>query len=126
MVRLRAQNEESVAPAASLEERWWDYLADLGRFDLGAPLLASGRAAIADEWLRLDGLDVPVAERAELLIAFCVRRGMPEWAVRARVRVGQAAAQTRPDDSPHTFRQRLAADMRRRRLTSTTPKGTTK
>jgi len=97
-------------------ERWWSYCADLGRFDLGAPLLASVRAAIDDEWARLDVQAVPVAERVELLIAFCVRRGMPDWAVRARTLVGAASARRRPADSPHaTLDRRRAAEARQRR-----------
>jgi hypothetical protein len=125
MVRLRAQNEESGAPTASLVDRHWDYCADLGRHDLGAPMTAHARAAIADEWARLDGLDVPVAERVELLIAFCVRRGMPDSAVRARTLVGAASARRRPADSPHAaLDRRRAAEARQRRPTTTerTPK----
>jgi hypothetical protein len=120
MVRYRQGVAVDEVPTASLVGRYWDYCADLGRFDLGAPLLASGRTAIADEWARLDGSDVPVAERVELLIGFCVRRGMPEWAVRARTLVGAASARRRPADSPHAaLDRRRAAEARQRRPTPT-------
>jgi hypothetical protein len=104
-------------------ERWWSYCADLGRFDLGAPLLASVRVAINGGWSRLDTLDVPIRERVELLVAFCARLGMPADRVRARTLVGAASARRRPADSPHAaLDRRRAAEARR---TSTTPKGRT-
>jgi hypothetical protein len=114
------------APTPSLGGRWFDYLADLGRFDLGAPLSSSGRRAIDEEWARLDRLDGPTtAERVELLIAFCVRLGMPADRVRARTLVGSAQARRRPADSPHAaLDRRRAAEARQRRPNPT--KGPTK
>jgi hypothetical protein len=105
----------------SLEDRWWSYLCDMARFDLGGPMSPVGRAAIAAEWLRLDTLDdVLVSARTERLIRFCVRRGLPEDRVRARVLVGAAQARRRPADDPHAAldRQR-AAEARQHRPTPT-------
>jgi len=124
MGHLRTRVVVDDGPVGSLVDRWWDYLCDLGRFDLGAPLLASRRVAICDEWARLDTLDVPVSERVELLIAFCARLGMPADRVRARTLVGAAQARRRPADSEHAALDRQRAAEARQRLTSTTPEGT--
>lgn len=94
--RIPAGAEDT--PPASREELWWTYLRDLGRYDLGAGMPANGPAAIRDEWARLDSMDVPIPERVELLIAFCVRLGAKDWAVRARTEVGRASARRRSED----------------------------
>jgi len=81
-------------PAGTLDEHWLRYVQDLGRFPLDR-LPAGGRGALRDEWLRLDAIDKPIAERIELLVKFTQALGVPAWAVRARVLVGQATARRR-------------------------------
>jgi hypothetical protein len=120
MGRYRPGVAVNEVPAGTLDEHWWRYLADLGSYDLGG-LPSGGAVAIRNEWERLDSTDVPISERAEMLIAFCVGLGAKAWAVRARVQVGRASARRRADNSQAGLARRLAADERRRRLSSTNP-----
>ena len=93
MGRFRAEIAAE-EPAGTLDEHWWRYVSDLGRFPLDK-LPAGGRVALRAEWVRLDGLDMPIPLRIEALVKFCQAVGVPAWAVRARVLVGQASARRR-------------------------------
>jgi hypothetical protein len=101
MGRYRKGVEIAEAPAGTVDERWWQYLRDLGSYPLDR-LPAGGAAALRAEWHRLDAIDQPIPQRVEALVKFCQALGVPAWAVRARTLVGQATARRRSTNQTET------------------------
>lgn len=103
----RYRDDVAVEPVpGTLDEHWWRSVSDLGRFPWDG-LPAGGAVALRDEWLRLDGIDMPIPERIEILSRFAQALGLPAWAVRARVLVCQASARRLAADPQPDLARRL-------------------
>lgn len=114
MGRYRADVAVDDTPAGSLDDVWWWCVRDLGSYFHGYGIRSGGVAAVRDEWLRLDGTDLPVVERVEQLVTFCAGFGVEEWALRARTGVCRARAQHLREKPGDTDRRATAAQRRRR------------